>query len=374
MLGLPETFDMAKRLGLILYFPLNTDREKSFNDIFLKYSSDFDWIQNDFKRYRSDCFNPWSQNKCRLGQPQISSKTSFSKYMRVAHGMNLISMEKKHDSWNIETTDLTHVVNILKNADQKYKFSFFELNTKLKFFMFKNLLNLDGIFLLPILKSLDETDVSSSTGFLNKEFLTVCSINLSENFLNTLNTEHLKPQEARIQIKRLNFFEENRKRLESNQEPTRGFLHLIEPRVHWLIDLLLMDHLSFCQEGRIKPAKFLLNSFNFSKKDQELLIKKYFEYLMDLQIEKTLNKEEYQRNLDNTIEYAIGELKKYYSRLIPLDTIVILIQTIGSTNSGIFIPSDEILIRLKEKYSILRDWNADEGFLDVNFSKSISQS
>jgi hypothetical protein len=183
----------------------------------------------------------------------------------------------------------------------------------------------------------------------------------------------MKPQEARIQIKRLNFFQENQSRLENNNEPTRGFLHIIEPRIHWLIDLLLINNSVFCQDGKIQPADFLSNSFNYTKNNQEMIITKYFDYLLSLK--GTDNR--YQNNIsisfDETIEYAIGELKKYYPRLVPLESAVLLIQILESTKSGKFIPSDDILQKLKQKYTILRDWNEEEGFLDVDFGKSINK-
>jgi hypothetical protein len=286
--------------------------------------------------------------------------------MRVAHGMNLIEMKRTQDSWVLNPTSMTYIIKILSKIYQAYDISFFELSIPIKLFFTDNLLKRDAIFTIPILKSLKEVEVSSQTGFLNKEFLEACANNLFNFSSDIFNTELIEDDAARSYVKRLKFLERNQIRLKNKNIPTRGFLHIIEPRIHWFIDLILIDYYLFCEEGQIRPFKFLFGPIDQPINQQhEILMEKYFDYLLSL---NEINAPLYSQNkktLDEIIDLAIEELRKYYPKLIPLESAITLIQIMGSITTSKYIMSKNIFNKLTEKYVILRDWKPMEGFLDV---------
>jgi hypothetical protein len=181
----------------------------------------------------------------------------------------------------------------------------------------------------------------------------------------------LKPVEVQSYVKRLKFFELNQYKISSNDKPTRGFLHMMEPRIHWLIDLLLIDNNQFCKNAIIKPANFLLKYFDNPNFQYEDLMTNYYAYLLTLESSNNsiISSDNYEDD-NNSITLAINELKNYYPKLIPLNTTIDLIQIISSIQEDIFVPASKILENLTKTYTILRDWNPKEGFIDISSIKN----
>lgn len=366
MNGLPESFDIAKRVFLFFYFPLKSDYEKTFDDVYQIYQNDYFMLKNELMQYRYQCENQWSQEKCRLGLPNPNARISFSKYMRIAHGLDYIEMQKIQDGWILKPTPSTHIINIISKLDQFKKNSCFELSTSLKLFFVYNLLKKDALFIIPILKSLNEVEVSVQTGLKNNDFLMKCANNLFNFSSNSFEMNSLRSEEIQSYIKKLKFFELNQNKISIRDRPTRGFLHLIEPRIHWFIDLLLIDNNQFCKNGTIKPANFLLDFLDTPNIQYEDLMANYNEYLFNQNSTDYSNNIQNQYTLDYSIDIAINELKFYYPKLIPLNPAITLIQIICSAQADKFVTSKKILERLNQRYTILRDWNPREGFLDLS--------
>jgi len=368
MKGLPESFDIARRAGLILYFPLKADYEQNFDDVYRGYQNDYGLLKKELFQYRFRCENRWSQEKCRLGLPKPTARTSFSKYMRIAHGLDFIEMQKIQDGWILKPTPSTHIINIIWKLDQLEKKSYFELSTSMKLFFVFNLFKKDSLFIVPILKSLNEVEVSAHTGLINKQFLMNCANNMF-NFSSNSFDMNLKPEEVQSYVKKLKFFELNQYKISTADGPTRGFLHLIEPRIHWLIDLLLIDNDQFCKNGIIKPAKFLLDFLDNPTVNYDDLMDDYNKYLFNSNLTDNLNDVQNQFAMYDSIDIALNELKFYYPKLVPLNPTLDLIQIISSARRDTFISSKNILENLNQKYTILRDWDPREGFIDLSSIK-----
>ena len=291
--------------------------------------------------------------------------------MRIAHGLDFIEMQKIQDGWISKPTPSTHIINILCKLNKAEKKSHFELSKSLKLFFLHNLLKKDALFIIPILKSLNEAEVSSQTGIINNEFLSICAKNLFDFSSNSFEMNFLKPVEVQSYVKRLKFFELNQYKISSNDKPTRGFLHMMEPRIHWLIDLLLIDNNQFCKNAIIKPANFLLKYFDNPNFQYEDLMTNYYAYLLTLESSNNsiISSDNYEDD-NNSITLAINELKNYYPKLIPLNTTIDLIQIISSIQEDIFVPASKILENLTKTYTILRDWNPKEGFIDISSIKN----
>lgn len=295
-----------------------------------------------------------------IGLPNKNSQTSFNKYIRVGYELNFYTLEGLKENWTIKPNSMTLVLqNITVN-----KKNIFELTLRQKLLILYQLLKEDDIFIIPLIRSIFRVPLGTNRWIKDIEF----NIEFAKNALSFIkNGCGLGLIEERdVLQKNINFFERNVQLLISSHKATRGFVQIIEPRIHWLLDLSLIDDFSFFYKGIIKPGYFcnplrkdITSEEEYQNQKMEVM-EKYLEY----QISKHLE-EKQTRDLESIIDESISSFKKVYPTIIPLNAVLKLSFVKISASLGKITSQNEIIELIKNKYAILQDLYSGIDFIDA---------
>jgi hypothetical protein len=362
--SLPESFDMAKRLGLFCWISKNLNGPIAFEELFQKFRASHNVLSSEVKNsYSADDKNAdlWALQKVRIGLPNSRSKTSFSKYVRVGHGLGILNMERSETLMILKPEWMTYLLREFSNEQRNT----FELTDKEKVLLFTRLLQVDDIFIVPLLKVLSILPLSRNRWIADKEFNSLFAKTvidyLSTGFLETISE---KPTTL---LNKYKFIKHNLSLLEQGEEPTRGFLHMVEPRVHWLIDLGAIDSFAFFNRGEIRSytSKAELANYSFLSDDFSTnpLVTTFVEHLVKDKTPRhaSIPKEE----LLPILQSAIQNLREAYPNLVPVEAIVASVFASSAVKFGKTIPYQIILDMIENEFSIYRGYRSGLGFIDT---------
>src|SRR5437879_5914624 len=128
MPGLPESFDMGKRLGLFVYFANSVRRKTSFPEIVERFARDYLTLAHELETFREGC-SASAIAEARVGLPAASSRTSIDKVVRMTHGLGLIRYDYHSAKREIVPVENSFLVHSFLPEQPK---SYFELNRPLK--------------------------------------------------------------------------------------------------------------------------------------------------------------------------------------------------------------------------------------------------
>jgi hypothetical protein len=162
----------------------------------------------------------------------------------------------------------------------------------------------------------------------------------------------------------------------NGKAPTRGFLHMIEPRIHWLIDLSVIDKIDFFEKGVISPGGSLKNLDIKMKSFEDYKIKKIdiMRQYLRMIITDNPNAEAvpcsfdpilFRSKVEDAIQSTVYTLSSSYTTMIPLDAVIIPSMILSSLSLGELVSEEIIVEEMKKKYTIYRDYLSGPGFLSV---------
>lgn len=253
-MGLPETFDMAKRIGLLVLVGRLVGRGEgrrtiSEQQLLMQYADVHPQLKLALMNYHKGCFQSLSGYSPRSGLPDAKSATSFSKVARVAAGMELIEMMGSQKTRQYRANAITMALVAISDS-LKVPLATFDLPTPVKGLVTDELLRLDGDLILALYLAVQQAgrEGVKKSQQLYRDF----GLGGIDLLRWELEAGLFKPSSPMKVIKRVKFLEENLQLLARNLHVKRGFLHMVEPRIHWLIDLDLIDVRFFCTEGLLR--------------------------------------------------------------------------------------------------------------------------
>jgi len=368
--ALPESFDMGKRLGLFVYFATRVDRDSSFSKLAGFFAKDYTIIKTKMASYRSGCMNISALKKARTGLPSPNSLTSIDKVLRMAHGFGLFKYDYHSPSRSINPVDKTF---LLKSCFKRFLPISFELARPTKFILAELLLMQDSDLTLPLLRILRNKALSTeaSRTDLLRDYAEACVHRMEL----VLKEAALSEAEVNTAFKRLRFFESNFEQLEAGGKPSRGLLHMLDPRLHWLIDLLLVDFHAFCEHGMLSTVSLFPDSVFESpiveKTETESIITHYSYYLRKLPLDDfneglVSMPPTNEHTSEGLLKHSIASLAPMFGRLIPIDVVVDRAWSVAL--SIMKKPPSRSLLNetiYEIGYPTYRDWRSGSGYLEV---------
>jgi len=363
MPGLPESFDVAKRIGLFVYLARNIKQTTPMEELFSTYQNDLPKLRKSIKKYRIDCKNTIVRKKLMTGLVSSKGLTSFSKYLRIGNGLGIFDFELGlklvHPNW------LTYVVNGLSEIEHTSIFEM-EIHNTLKLLFTRLIIEKDGDLTIPLVIALDKVNPSClevNTKQLQLEYAKT----LKQAFAKILEFGLPNSHDYITYVKRYEFFERNIELLDKGLQPTRGLKHMIDSRVNWLLDLQLVDYKLLCNKGRIRPLPILKRQMvliNQKALENEEFYKGYVEYLRKQGIipEKPFTKGE---GVNELVDTALGILAKEYKDLLLIEAVLLMSWSLCNTRLRRYTSSYRILDVIRKKYITYRRKMEGLGFIKV---------
>jgi hypothetical protein len=354
MTALPESFDVAKRIGLFVYIANVTNKKCLINDVFFKYVNDLEEIKKGITKYHTDCQSELVRKKFQTGLVSSSGLTSFSKYLRMADGLKILDFQLATGSitpnWN------TYLIDILiKNSNHSiYNFA---LPNSLKLYFTYQIFENDKDLMLPLIQSL--YNIHPNISDLNTKKLQMeYAKDLKNTFESRFKLGHISQNDLYTNINRMKFFEKNIRLLEDNLPSTRGLKHMIDPRINWLLDLSIINYERLCHDECLVPLE-IWKELDRKENDSEYFYKEYSSYL------RTEEKYSMYHDVEQVIEYSINLLKKYYSDLVLVEPVLLLSWILYNTDNASYESVADILRIIEKKHSIMRRKMGGLGFIEL---------
>lgn len=362
MPGLPESFNVAKRVGIFIYIAAKIGEADPIGQIFSKYKSDFGRLKSELEIYSETCLNRFARKKLNSGLISPGGATSFSKYVRMGHGLGFFDFNLK--AGILSPNWVTSIVRILIERISREKLNEFKLPDTLKLLATYLLITKDRDLVVPLVNALKRIGPDCRT--INTKSLQLeYARNLESRYLQALN-ETTSQFELGAYVKRLEFFRKNISLLEENQSATSGLKHMIESRVNWLFDLSLVDEELFCNSGLVKPLDIWecvdFASLGFMQNDR--FFKRYVDYIKhrfpegnELFFESS--------NMRETVHDSVMLLKREPKETLMLEPVLLLSWLAINTSKEIYVPFSDILQLIESNYVIYRRKMGGLGFIQI---------
>lgn len=375
MPGLPESFDVTKRLGLFVYLAEKAERPINLKSLFSIYCSDFTYLSESIKRYRNYCTNQDAQNKLRTGLVTPKGLTSFVKYLRIGHSLGIFDFSL--DQNEVSPTWTAHVIREMPGNSYAPHFDF-ELTRAMKLLFACIMIKKDSDLLTPLATAL--RIVKPRCGEVDtKQLRLEYSRSLESLFLKTLERGALSPVDLTTYVRRYEFFQRNVRLLEEGIEPTRRLKHMIDSRVNWLLDLILVDQCELCYNGLIIPTDFwriLETQAKLDDLSQSDVLDQFFEaYKKHLDSQETPFEDRNIRDergnfirlmsVKETIDMVLRSLGKVYRELVMIEAILLMTWAICNGYGTRYVGSKEILTTIENEYVTYRRKMTGLGFVQV---------
>jgi len=362
MPGLPESFNVAKRVGIFIYIAAKIGEADPIGQVFSKYKSDFASLKSELETYSETCLNRFARKKLNSGLISLEGATSFSKYVRMGHGLGFFDFNLK--AGIISPNWVTSIVGILIKRIPREKLNEFKLPDTLKLLATYLLIKKDRDLVVPLVNALKRIGPNCRT--INTKSLQLeYAKNLESRYLQALN-ETTSQLELGAYVKRLEFFRKNISLLEENQSATSGLKHMIDPRVNWLLDLSLVDEELLCNSGLVRPLDIWEHvdfaSLDFMQNDR--FFKRYVDYINrrfpkrnELLLESP--------NIRETVCDSVMLLKKEPKETLMVEPVLLLSWLTTNASKEIYVPFSDILQLIESDYMIYRRKMGGLGFIQV---------
>ena len=365
MHGLPESFDMGKRLGLFIYFTSKVERNYTSDRLIDAFSKDYMVLRENISTYHSTFSSQIALNKSRVGLPLPSSRTSLDKILRMSYGLGLFNYEYNSPSKAVSPSDMTFLIQ----SFPEHLSLEFELFRPFKFILAKRILQKDWDLFVPLLRISLRNGLnlnSNLRGQLLSEYAKRCITQMEK----ALDQVDLSDIEFNLLSNRLDFYYKNLDRINSGISPSRGLIHTMEPRVHWIVDLLFCSFESLSKDGIIKINNNVieknLNLARPTESDIQSILSAYAADIRKMPVND--NYQELTLSNENTLQQVITDSIKVLSeslgKFIPVD---ILVDRVWSILMVFFnISQEEIFDKLSSMgLNIYRDWRTENGYVNV---------
>ena len=328
MLGLRETFDVAKRMALFVYIAVRTTHPLEFMTLLENYRDDHTLLTKGIQEYRSRCSYDPTRKKMQTGVVRIDSVASLNKYVRVAGELGLIDFEYTSSSPNsglLYPNIISDVVGFLYERDESVENGTnynFELSPNMKMLLFYLLLKKDSLYLISLAYAILEFDGSLKIDTVRTKIQHAFAKSLLDSMRFVIQTQIGTPESLELLSERILFVKKNYELLEQNRKPTRGLLHLIDPRIHWFYDLELVDLSELCKNGNVTLSDFWNHGISSREEFLHRIISDpdslFYSYAR--RYSSGMN----EPNPMIVIRRHLGILSDFYPRLVPLSALNIL--------------------------------------------------
>ncbi|HUI01379.1 MAG TPA: hypothetical protein VLX56_07100, partial [Nitrososphaerales archaeon] len=227
----------------------------------------------------------------------------------------------------------------------------------------------DWDLVVPLLRVLKTRRLKVDTP--RKEFLELYAAQCYEQMRAMLRTE--LGAEASIVMKRLSLFDSSLRELRAGRLPARGLLHILEPRIHWLIDLVLVDFVAYCDHGELKLSPGLSTAdlpTLMSEAGLESLVTSHSKYLKKIALSDdadnplaggTTKHTSFEETLDDSIR-LIGEST---GRFVPVDIVADRVWYLALASGNAVSRSSIIPMLQNLGYPLFRSRGPSLGYLEL---------
>lgn len=327
---------------------------------FLKYKLDLEELRRRLNDYGSDCTNRFARKRLQGGLVSAKGVTSFSKYARMGHWLGFFDFNLK--TGLINSNSVTKIVSDLIKRFNIERCQF-KLPYILKLLSTYLLIENDKNLIIPLVITLRDTNANSRI-INTREF----QLRYIRNIVNTyqqLLSGISSSNEYSALAKRLNFFYKNLNLLENGQPSTRGLLHMIEPRINWLLDLSLTDHNILCNSGGLYPIEawsdLSLSPHESLKNDT--FFKNYLGYIKD----KNENLAANFQNMDvsDIITLSIKILQKDTGEMLLVEDVLLLAWILCNSGDHNYVGLNDVLKIMETDHTIYRRKMAGLGLIQT---------
>jgi hypothetical protein len=257
------------------------------------------------------------------------------------------------------------LTRITKELSEKSNFPMFsfEMPSALKLLSTYLLIERDRNLTLPLVMTIRKLAPSCQKIETN-EFRFEYAKNLTQTYSDILR-EYSDSVDYPNYVRRYESFKKITERLEGGQEPSRSLEHIIEPRINWLIDLVLIDPDTLCSSGALQPLDIWdsLDSVSHKSFDDDAFFRKYIDYV--LKRFGRLKLPDSRSGPEAAVDLALGIMKKEFGDLVLIDAALIMAWLLHNCAQDHYLTFNEVLQEIERNRPVYSRKMGGLGFVRV---------